>query len=126
MRRAVPLPCERTGRRCRPICPEGLAYNVAEYVTGPGEVKWGFRITTHTTKRFDCANRNDSFVLYIEYNVRVAFTSPPTWDSQGPWSVTAGTGAYERLIGKGRVESWPANEYLSLFHDVFTGAVYSD
>jgi hypothetical protein len=106
------------------ICPEGLASNLDEFASGPGQWKTGFHIVTHTTKLFDCADGSGSFVLSISYHIK--FLPPADWSSVGPWNVDAGTGAHQRLHGTGSMESWPADDYLTTFYDVFTGAVHID
>jgi hypothetical protein len=113
------------------LCESGLAYNIAEFVSGPGEQKDDFHAIYHTTKQFDCADGSGSFVLQVSYHVDVKFTPPDTWEweSDGPWNVDDGTGDYERLRGTGSVVSWPwgaTPDGRPVYYDIFNGSAHID
>jgi hypothetical protein len=124
----VPSPFTASGEAVTAgvLCDSGLAYNIAELVSGPGEQPNGFQAVFHTTKRFDCADGSGSFILQISYHVDLTFV-PWEWESVGPWNVDEGTGDYERLHGTGSMESWPWETPDGFcMYDHFTGKVHID
>jgi hypothetical protein len=110
------------------LCEGGLAYNIAELVSGPGEQKNGFQAVFHTTKRFDCTDGSGSFILQISYHVDLTF-EPLEWESDGPWNVDEGTGDYERLRGTGSMVSWPwgtTPDGRPVMYDILDGSAHID
>jgi hypothetical protein len=125
----VPSPFYATGPAVEAglVCPQGMAHNLTEPVSGPGGLKDKYLQIYHTTKLFECDDHSGSFIIKLEHHLVITFTPDSvTWDQKAPWRIAEGTGNYVRLHGTGSATSLPYNPEGSVMHDHMTGWLHID